>query len=98
MGFAKYFEDNYDIYLERTERARDYDLATEAEISISISPFVRVVKNSALHINTDERIICKECGASFVFTVGEQKFYEKHNLCSPKRCRRCRDLRRKKAS
>lgn len=40
---------------------------------------------------TDRELKCVECGAAFLFTAGEQEFYQRkgyqHN---PKRCKRCR--------
>ena len=45
---------------------------------------------------TDKTLTCKDCGAEFVFTVGEQEFYiEKGFDNEPKRCLACR--RAKKA-
>lgn len=38
----------------------------------------------------DLQIICYKCGEPFIFTVGEQQFYNSHGYCSPKRCRKCR--------
>jgi hypothetical protein len=41
----------------------------------------------------DKEIICKRCGDKFLFTAGEQKFYEKHGFShDPKRCPKCREL------
>ncbi|MDZ7263529.1 MAG: zinc-ribbon domain containing protein [candidate division KSB1 bacterium] len=34
---------------------------------------------------------CWECGNSFVFTGGEQKYYQQHGLRPPKRCEDCRE-------
>ena len=43
----------------------------------------------------DKTIDCKDCGGSFVFTVGEQGFYlEKGLLNEPQRCPGCREQRR----
>lgn len=33
---------------------------------------------------------CWECGKSFVFTGGEQKYYQQHDFHPPKRCESCR--------
>ena len=45
----------------------------------------------------DKKIICKDCGKEFVFTVGEQEFYkEKGFENDPVRCPDCR--RAKKSS
>lgn len=43
----------------------------------------------------DKTLICKECGAEFVFTAGEQEFYaEKGFTNEPQRCKSCRDARK----
>lgn len=43
----------------------------------------------------DKKIICKDCGEEFVFTVGEQEFYRDKGLDNePKRCLSCRRKRR----
>ncbi len=39
----------------------------------------------------DKTLTCKECGAEFVFTAGEQEFYaEKGFQNEPTRCKECR--------
>ena len=43
----------------------------------------------------DKIIICQDCGQEFIFTEGEQKFYAEKNLITPKRCKACRDARKK---
>ena len=43
----------------------------------------------------DKTLVCKECGAEFVFTAGEQEFYaEKGFQNEPQRCKACRDARK----
>lgn len=43
----------------------------------------------------DETLICKECGEEFVFTAGEQEFYEEKGFQNkPQRCKKCRDARK----
>jgi len=43
----------------------------------------------------DKTLICKDCGAEFVFTAGEQEFYaEKGFMNEPGRCKACRDSRK----
>lgn len=45
----------------------------------------------------DEKLICEDCGAEFVFTAGEQEFYAEKGLVNkPKRCNDCRKNRRQK--
>lgn len=43
----------------------------------------------------DKNLTCSDCGASFVFTAGEQKFYQEKGFGhEPKRCRDCRGRRK----
>ena len=40
----------------------------------------------------DRVITCKQCGAEFTFTAGEQEFYAEKGLTNePQRCKDCRD-------
>lgn len=44
----------------------------------------------------DKTIKCIDCGTEFLFTVREQQFYKEHDLNNePKRCKQCRDKRKK---
>ncbi|MDD4564609.1 MAG: zinc-ribbon domain-containing protein [Eubacteriales bacterium] len=44
----------------------------------------------------DKKIICKDCGTEFTFTVGEQEFYkEKGFENEPQRCPECRSARKR---
>lgn len=44
---------------------------------------------------TDKTLTCRECGAEFVFTAGEQEFYQQRGLLhEPTRCSTCRANRR----
>ena len=46
----------------------------------------------------DKTLKCKECGADFIFTAGEQEVYaEKGFQNEPQRCTACRDARQKAA-
>lgn len=43
----------------------------------------------------DKTLVCRECGVSFVFTQGEQEFYQSRGLSNPpSRCPKCRAARR----
>ena len=43
----------------------------------------------------DKTLICKDCGAEFIFTAGEQEFYaEKGFTNEPQRCKDCRVARK----
>ena len=44
---------------------------------------------------SDKTIDCKDCGAEFIFTVGEQEFYESKGFeNAPIRCSDCRKARK----
>jgi len=42
----------------------------------------------------DQQLTCRDCGAQFTFTDGEQQFYATKNLSAPQRCKTCRDSRK----
>ena len=43
----------------------------------------------------DKNLQCADCGATFVFTAGEQEFYQSKGYTNePKRCPTCRQSRR----
>ena len=43
----------------------------------------------------DKTLVCRDCGAEFVFTAGEQEFYaEKGFQNEPTRCKQCRNARK----
>lgn len=43
----------------------------------------------------DKTIVCKDCGAEFVFTASEQEFFaEKGFTNEPQRCKSCRAARK----
>ena len=42
----------------------------------------------------DEVFACVECGRTFVWSYGEQRYYSEHGLATPKRCPDCRSRRR----
>jgi CxxC-x17-CxxC domain-containing protein len=45
---------------------------------------------------TDKSLVCRDCGAEFVFTAGEQEFYaEKGFANEPSRCRDCRTAQKR---
>ena len=44
---------------------------------------------------TDKTLTCRDCGAEFVFTVGEQEFYKEKGFDNdPVRCPECRKARK----
>jgi len=43
----------------------------------------------------DKTLVCKECGEEFLFTSGEQEFYNERGFQNePQRCKTCRDNRK----
>ena len=43
----------------------------------------------------DKTLVCKDCGADFIFTAGEQEFFaEKGFENEPTRCKGCRDAKK----
>lgn len=60
---------------------------------------LRIIKNLIYMLRGDKimedvKIKCKDCGEEFIFTTGEQEYFEKNNLIPPKRCKNCRDARK----
>lgn len=45
----------------------------------------------------DQVLTCRDCGASFVFTAGEQAFFAERNFSAPTRCKACRQNRKQPA-
>lgn len=46
----------------------------------------------------DKTLVCKDCGAEFVFTAGEQEFYASRGFQNePQRCKPCRDAKKNAA-
>ena len=44
---------------------------------------------------SDTTLACVECGGEFIFTAGEQEFFNSRGFSNePKRCRSCRAVRR----
>lgn len=62
-----------------------------------------ISKSEGMIMYQDKSLVCRDCGAEFVFTAGEQEFFaEKGFLNDPVRCRDCRvnkkQARREKVS
>lgn len=46
---------------------------------------------------TDKTLVCKVCGEEFIFTAGEQEFYDQKGFDKePQRCKKCRDEKKNK--
>ena len=100
MGFAKYAEDNFEIMEERRYWTQARETAPTI-LATSNAPLITRAKEEAKHpIKTKpkkktRKLVCCECGTSFLFTGGEQHYYEAHNLSEPKRCPSCRRARKR---
>lgn len=42
----------------------------------------------------DKTLTCIDCGKEFEFTEGEETFYQQKGLVPPKRCKKCRQIKR----
>ncbi|MGA2482148.1 MAG: zinc-ribbon domain containing protein [Candidatus Acidiferrales bacterium] len=42
----------------------------------------------------DKTLVCQDCGHDFVWTAGEQSYYQRKQLATPKRCPHCRKTKR----
>ena len=47
--------------------------------------------------NRDLELECKDCNSMFVFTIGEQEFFEKKRFTQPRRCPECRKAKKTRA-
>ena len=43
---------------------------------------------------SDRSLTCRDCGQEFVFTQGEQEFYQQRGFSEPQRCPSCRQARK----
>ena len=42
----------------------------------------------------DINLVCRDCQSPFVFTEGEQEFFKQREYQTPKRCKKCRQLKK----
>lgn len=42
----------------------------------------------------DKTITCADCGKSFIFSQGEQEFFQQKGMSEPKRCKECRQAKK----
>ncbi|HEU0165720.1 MAG TPA: zinc-ribbon domain containing protein [Thermomicrobiales bacterium] len=43
---------------------------------------------------SERTLTCRDCGQEFVFTTGEQEFYQQRGFSDPQRCPTCRQARK----
>lgn len=59
---------------------------------MNLSVVINARKDTAME---DKKIVCRDCGKEFLFTVGEQKFFaEKGFTNDPVRCPECRKAKK----
>ena len=46
----------------------------------------------------DIKLVCRDCKKEFVFSAGEQKFFEQRGFNPPSRCPQCRKKKKEKHS
>ena len=106
MGWAKYFEDDFEIMSERRQKMTQESLqiaekTNEYEVRIITIPCVihKAIGGSnskndcAGKDYEDKYIICKDCGKKFLFSAQEKERFDKKGWVEPKRCKKCRDVR-----
>ncbi len=103
MGWAKFVEDNMEMWEERFYRPLNEDrYQKEAVVQVCailplVSPTIEVkvtVNPAKSTCKQDRQIICKDCGNEFVFSGGEQAYFEIKGYSPPKRCKKCREIRK----
>ena len=86
---------NADAANMMTEFAKN--ITTPAQAATAMLAQVNVLRqaNDNTSIFYDKLLKCKDCGAEFVFTAGEQEFYRERGFQNePQRCKSCRDKRK----
>lgn len=104
MSLAKYFEDNLEIAEERfLLRQQENEPTPIYRVTQEVSSKVYLVTTKVVEVKAEppkkhkrkkKKIVCCNCGEPFLFTGGEQKFYEESKLSEPKRCPGCRQKRK----
>ena len=63
-------------------------------INLSVEGMMGSEPKSLLYV--DKTIKCSDCGADFTWTAGEQEFYTQKKLFPPKRCNKCRQIKKQR--
>lgn len=104
MSFAKYFEDNMEIIEERFALRQHENAPTPIyRVTQEVGSKIYLVTTKVVEVKPEvpkkhkrkkKKIVCCDCGETFLFTGGEQKYYEERKLSEPKRCPACRQKRK----
>jgi len=57
-------------------------------VNVEEGPIISIL--FLIFLMADQEIACRDCGAQFIFTEGEQEFYATKDLSAPQRCKDCR--------
>src|SRR3989338_5560157 len=79
--------------LSMPQNAEAASFDKELEIRTSIRKLF-LISFPSLTCMPDQDITCRDCGAVFTFTEGEQEFYATKDLSAPQRCKACRAARK----
>ncbi len=94
MGWAKYAEDNLELFYDRQYMKNEppYNSILKDIIPIPIKEStVGVAKKAEKVIPQDKLLRCHTCGKQFLFSASAQSAYKKKGWETPKRCRCCRE-------
>lgn len=104
MSFAKYFEDNMEIIEDRFALRQQENAPTPIyRVTQNVGSKLYLVTTKVVEVKPEapqkrkrkkKKIVCCDCGETFLFTGGEQKYYEERKLSEPKRCPACRQKRK----
>lgn len=106
MALAKHAEEINEKRIENMDRVNSKTREQEIRLYASI-PLKTIPVDFSVHIQAPNKeaphkkscvgrnLRCCDCGKDFVFTVGEQMFFNSHGYHPPKRCRACRERKRK---
>lgn len=90
MGIKKFFQN---LFKKKEARASESSASDMGESSQMARGAEKDTKNKS---EEGAPMVCVDCGTSFLFLPGEQKFFKKRGLTPPKRCPSCRAKRKQK--
>lgn len=110
MGLAKYWEDDLEIMDERRQRMQ---ARQEERGWIEYRPARAIPREKtgrdpgqtdtgrgpgAGKPGEGSYLICRDCGKRFLFSTRSQSFFKEKGWQAPKRCKACREIRKKNQS
>lgn len=103
MSYAKYLEDDIENAQERAWfRLQKYEPIPIRHTATEPIAIPRPFADKTIKEKTEphqkykpKNIVCTACKKVFLFSGGEQRYYKERKLSEPKRCRDCRQERKK---